>query len=71
MKAKQRCLTMVKGAHRYVFQYADGQEAELLASFLDLARDDRSGFDWFDAAALSYQMGRQPPAPAACPPANV
>lgn len=58
MSVAQRCLSMVKGRHRYVFRYAPGREAELLASFVALANDPNSDFDWFDAAVLSYQMGQ-------------
>ncbi len=59
MKSVQRCLSMVKGDHRYVFRYAEGHEAELLSTFVALANDPESEFDWFDAAVLSYQMGQQ------------
>jgi hypothetical protein len=50
---------MVKGQHRYVFRYTEGCEAELLSSFVALANDPATEFDWFDAAVLSYQMGQQ------------
>jgi hypothetical protein len=50
---------MVKGEHRFVFQYIEGRESELLASLVSLANDPDSEFDWFDAAVLSYQMGQQ------------
>jgi hypothetical protein len=50
---------MVKGEHRYVFRYFEGHESDLLASFVALATDPDSEFDWFDAAVLSYQMGHQ------------
>jgi hypothetical protein len=50
---------MVKGRHRYVFRYVDGCESELLGSFVALANDPDSEFDWFDAAVLSYQLGQQ------------
>jgi hypothetical protein len=50
---------MVKGPQRFVFRYAEGCEAELLGSFVALANDPESDFDWFDAAVLSYQMGQQ------------
>jgi len=50
---------MVKGRHRYVFRYAEGRESLLLGSFVALANDPGSEFDWFDAAVLSYQMGQQ------------
>lgn len=59
MKSAQRCLSMVKGRHRFVFRYAEGMESELLASFVALANDPGSEFDWFDAAVLSYQLGHQ------------
>ena len=59
MSAGQRCLSMVKGPHRFVFRYAEGRESELLASFVALAGDPDSEFDWFDAAVLSYQMGQR------------
>ncbi len=59
MKPVQRCLSMVKGGHRYVFRYAEGCEAELLGTFVALANDPESEFDWFDAAVLSYQMGQR------------
>jgi hypothetical protein len=54
-----RCLSMVKGEHRYVFRYVEGCESQLLGSFVALANDPESEFDWFDAAVLSYQMGQQ------------
>ncbi len=59
MNATPRCLSMGKGEHRYVFQYHEGCESTLLASFVALANDPRSEFDWFDAAVLSYQLGDQ------------
>lgn len=59
MNPAQRCLSMVKGPHRYVFRYVEGHESALLASFVALANNPDSEFDWFDAAVLSYQMGQQ------------
>lgn len=52
-------LSLVKGAHRYVFRYPPGREAEVIGAFASLANDPESNFDWFDAAVLSYQMGRR------------
>ncbi len=55
-----RCsMSLIKGEHRYVFQYAKGREADLLGSFVQLANDPDYEFDWFDAAVLSYRMGEQ------------
>jgi hypothetical protein len=59
MNPARRCLSMVKGEHRYVFRYVEGCEAELLSSFVMLANDSDCEFDWFDAAVLSYRMGQQ------------
>ena len=54
----QRCLCLVKGRHRYVFAWSPGRESELLAVLCELAEGDACDFDWYDAAVLSYQMGR-------------
>ncbi|MCO6436183.1 MAG: hypothetical protein J5J06_03755 [Phycisphaerae bacterium] len=54
-----RQLALVKGEERFIFRYQPGQEAEVIDAFASLASDRRSRFDWFDAAVLSYQMGRR------------
>ena len=54
-----RQLSLVKGEERFVFRYQAGQEAEVIDAFASMASDQRSAFDWFDAAVLSYQMGRR------------
>ncbi len=54
-----RQLSLVKGEERFVFRYQAGHEAEVIDSFASLAANRRSRFDWFDAAVLSYQMGRR------------
>jgi hypothetical protein len=54
-----RQLSLVKGADRYVFRYPTGQEAVVIDRFATLASDRTTEFDWFDAAVLSYQMGRR------------
>jgi hypothetical protein len=54
-----RQLSLVKGQHRYVFRYEPGREADIIAAFAGLAADEGTEFDWFDAAVLSYQMGRR------------
>lgn len=58
MNATQQ-LSLVKGSHRYVFRYPAGCEADVIGAFASLASDPGSNFDWFDAAVLSYQMGRR------------
>jgi hypothetical protein len=54
-----RQLSLVKGNHRYVFRYQAGREADIIAAFASMAADSEHDFDWFDAAVLSYQMGRR------------
>lgn len=54
-----RQLSLVKGAERYVFRYCTGCETQVIDTFARLANDRSSQFDWFDAAVLSYQMGRR------------
>ena len=54
-----RQLSLVKGEERFVFRYQAGKEAEVIDAFASMASDQRSVFDWFDAAVLSYQMGRR------------
>ena len=54
-----RQLSLAKGSERYVFRYSAGHEAEVIDAFASLATDQASRFDWFDAAVLSYQMGRR------------
>jgi hypothetical protein len=52
-------LSLVKGDHRYVFRYHLGRETDVIEAFASMATDPDSSFDWFDAAVLSYQMGRR------------
>ncbi len=54
-----RQLSLVKGGARFVFRYPTGQEAVVIDRFATLAADRSTDFDWFDAAVLSYQMGRR------------
>lgn len=54
-----RQLSLVKGEHRYVFRYPAGREADIITVFAQMASDAEQDFDWFDAAVLSYQMGRR------------
>jgi len=54
-----RQLSLVKNEHRYVFRYQAGREADIISAFAGMANDAEQDFDWFDAAVLSYQMGRR------------
>lgn len=57
--AEARQLSLVKGSERFLFRYPAGQETLVIDAFASLASDRASRFDWFDAAVLSYQMGRR------------
>ena len=53
-----RQLSLIKGDHRYVFRYLPGSEPKVLDAFARMANAREASFDWFDAAVMSYQMGR-------------
>jgi hypothetical protein len=57
--SETRQLSLVKGEERFVFRYQTGQESQVIDAFASMAGDQDSCFDWFDAAVLSYQMGRR------------
>ena len=59
MRNDDTCISLHKGNHRFLFRCCEGRESELLATFVDLAMSEETEFDWFDAAVLSYHMGRQ------------
>ncbi len=52
-----RELVLVKQGQRYVFRCAPGQEPQLLDQLIEMARDNESDIEWFDAAMLSHQLG--------------
>ena len=54
-----RQVSLTKRGHRYVFRYPAGMGKEILAAIASMAADGNDGFDWCDAALLSYQMGRR------------
>ena len=56
MKKFKRQLVLNKGAERFIFRYENGCEDELLDALIDQAKDDRTSFDWFDAAVLSFKL---------------
>lgn len=53
-----RTLSLVKGRHHFCFRYEPGQEAQTLGAMLEMVRQGDLGFDFFDAAVLSHQMGQ-------------
>ena len=51
-------MSLTKGRQHYVFRYSPGQESALLATLVRYAERPDLDFDFFDAAMLSYQMGK-------------
>jgi hypothetical protein len=50
---------LVKGKHRHVIRYAEGEEAGALNAMIDMVNRRDVDFSWFDAAVLSHQMGQE------------
>ncbi len=59
MSSNVRCLNLLKRQHRFVFRFFEGQESAVLATFVEMAADPRCDFDWYDAAILSFELGRR------------
>ena len=53
-----KTLSLVKGREHFCFRYEVGQEAKVLDALVDLVHKRELGFDWFDAAVLSHQLGQ-------------
>jgi hypothetical protein len=49
-------LVLSKGSEKFIFRYESGSEDLLLDAFVSQARDGKTGFDWFDAAVLSFKL---------------
>jgi hypothetical protein len=54
-KAKQH-LILHKGGEKFVFRYEQGQEEDLLDVLTEHAEDERTSFDWIDAAVLRLKL---------------
>ena len=54
-KAKKQ-LVLRKGNEKYIFRYDSGNEGDLLESMIKMAKEPKTGFDWFDAAVLSFKL---------------
>lgn len=56
MKNGKKQLVLNKGPEKFIFRYEDGSEGQLLDCLVDQAGDERTDFDWFDAAVLSFKL---------------
>lgn len=52
----KRQLVLSKGAEKFIFRYESGCEDKLLDALIEQAKDQRTDFDWFDAAVLSFKL---------------
>jgi len=52
----KRQLVLNKGTEKFIFRYDSGCEDKLLDVLIEQAKDKRTNFDWFDAAALSFKL---------------
>ncbi len=56
MKKTMRQLVLNKGTEKFIFRYDSGCEDKLLAALIKQAKDNRTDFDWFDAAVVSFKL---------------
>ena len=56
MKKTKRQLILNKGTEKFIFRYDSGYEDKLLDALIEQAKDNRTNFDWFDAAVLSFKL---------------
>ncbi len=56
MQRNLRQLVLTKGIEKYIFRYQSGSEDLLLDALVAQAKDNRTNFDWFDAAVLSFKL---------------
>ncbi len=56
MKRRKQQLVLNKASEKFIFRYESGSEDKLLDAFIEQARDEKTNFDWFDAAVLSFKL---------------
>ena len=56
MNKGRRQLVLNKGKEKFIFRYEHGCEDDLLDALIEQAKDQRTDFDWFDAAVLSFKL---------------
>ncbi len=58
-QGESQTLSLTKGEHHFRVNYAAGDEVSALSALVEMAESRPGGFDWFDAAVLSHQLGQQ------------
>ena len=56
MQKPKRQLVLNKGAEKFIFRYEQGREDAMLDALIEQVKNKRTGFDWFDAAVLSFKL---------------
>ena len=56
MEKVKKQLVLNKGSEKYIFRYQGGSEDLLLNTLIEQVNDERTSFDWFDAAVLSFKL---------------
>ena len=56
MEKGRRQLVLNKGREKFIFRYDHGCEDDLLDALIDQAKNQKTDFDWFDAAVLSFKL---------------
>lgn len=51
--------SLIKFGHTYILRYKTGDEEYLIKALAEMAENPNNNFDWFDAAIISYQVGRK------------
>ncbi len=51
-------LSLMKGEQHFCFRYEVGDESRVLDALVEMVNQDQTGFDWFDAAVMSHQLGQ-------------
>lgn len=52
-------VSLAKAGQRYLVRYRAGQESDVITALALMAGDPEQDFDLFDAARLSYLVGRR------------
>ena len=54
----KKTLSLMKGREHFCFRYQAGEEQIVLDALVEMVNRRDLGFDWFDAAVLSHQLGQ-------------
>lgn len=54
-----KTLCLIKKGHKHLIRYQPGDEKVVLGVLIEKADSPDCDLDWFDAAVLSHQMGKE------------